>query len=62
MKHALIALALLSLGACGQTTTASAPAIPRIQMDPDPQLNPTYSNTCAGGQPGMHYNCPSFRN
>ncbi len=63
MKFAAIALALLSLGACSGGAAMQQPAaVPKILYQTAPMNSPGYISTCAGGQPGMNYNCPSFQN
>ncbi len=62
MKFAAIALALLSLGACSGGAAMTPVAAPRIQYQTAPMNSPGYISTCAGGQPNMNYNCPSFQN
>jgi hypothetical protein len=62
VKFAAIAFALLSLGACSKGATMAPVAAPTIQYRNNPENVPGYVSPCAGGQPGMQYNCPQFRN
>ncbi len=62
-RVALLALATALIGGC-QSRLASnpAPVIPTLQYRTNSVNEPGHVSACAGGQPGMHYNCPEDRN